>query len=541
MASHTKKTLTFWATAMIGTVLSCAAIAAECTIDSNELDRGEKKSFLICGADITSDYALDGLAESGIIAVYQQYLGRCAADVKEPGLYMVLEAERQAAPASLRIQDKQTGAALCHDLTIDVPSRQLLTAATLTQIGGAASAIHRLTITADATVDLSRSCSDGLAFPEGKWPTLSILSEADVAALEGSDKLGGGMPVCTESSLTVPVEVYGEQRYPAKIVIPTINVNGNEAEGIAYVKLPEPAWASSMKPEDAKYIDVDNIRTRYYEKGSGDALLLVHGGQPSAPGSNAWTWIQNFDDLSKSFHVYSLDRIAQGYTDNLESEEAYAHYYERVVEHLYGFIKALGLEKVSLIGHSQGGWPVTRIAVDHPELVTCLIDVDTSLVAPADPKGGAGKFYMYQTTSLHPKGGQTKYSLLRGAEFFSVTYNNITEAGAEKTLAIARSAKFAEAAAHYRSNRMSPAHPSYRVLKEALLQDLRDGKLKVPTLIVWGHNDPEGSYGSGVELFNIISATNPHSAMHVFANTGHSAFKEYPDRFNRLVVSFCGS
>ena len=111
----------------------------------------------------------------------------------------------------------------------------------------------------------------------------------------------------------------------------------------------------------------------------------------------------------------------------------------------------------------------------------------------------------------------------------------------EKSLAIARSAKFAEAATHFTNNRMSPAHPNYRALKGALLQDLRDGKLKVPTLVVWGHEDPEGSYGSGVELFNIISATNPNSAMHVFANAGHSPFKEYPDRFNRLVVSFCGS
>ena len=50
----------------------------------------------------------------------------------------------------------------------------------------------------------------------------------------------------------------GQQREPAKIVIPAVKLaTGETTEGIAYVTLPEPAWAHSMADADAKFIDVD--------------------------------------------------------------------------------------------------------------------------------------------------------------------------------------------------------------------------------------------------------------------------------------------
>ena len=38
------------------------------------------------------------------------------------------------------------------------------------------------------------------------------------------------------------------------------------------------------------YVNVNGIRTRYFDKGKGETLVLVHGGQPSAPDFNAWEW-----------------------------------------------------------------------------------------------------------------------------------------------------------------------------------------------------------------------------------------------------------
>lgn len=45
---------------------------------------------------------------------------------------------------------------------------------------------------------------------------------------------------------------------------------------------------------EAKFVDVDGIRTRYFDRGSGDALVLVHGGHFGLAGAgNGWMPIFN--------------------------------------------------------------------------------------------------------------------------------------------------------------------------------------------------------------------------------------------------------
>jgi len=517
--------------------ISASSLAAECTIDSNIIDRGEQKTLLLCGANITADYILDGLSDAKIITDYQQYIGKCDFTVNQPGLFLEVRAEDDANPASLRVLDRNTDEVLCDPIAIDVPQRIHLKDASLTNTDFGDPSIHLLSIRGEESLDLSQSCSQEMIFPQGKGPYLSLLSRQELESLsiEGSAK----PPQCTKTSINALVRIRGQQRSRAKIVIPNVRHNGEDIEGVAYVTLPPAPWQSSMKQEDAKYIDVDGIRTRYFEKGEGDALVLVHGGQASSAGSNAWSWIQNFDGLAEHFHVYALDRLGQGYTDNPKTENDYQHYYERVIEHFDGFIKALGIEKVHLMGQSQGGWPVTRYAVDHPDLVSCLVNVDTGIVSPLDPQGRVSKFYRYQSANLHPPEGPTAASIRRGMKFYSYTLNNLTEAKAQRTLELSHTPRKKEAAAQLGKLRMSAAHPDFQALKKTLLQEIEDGKLKAPTLIIWGLNDPEGSYDSGVKLFKLISSTNPETEMHVFGNAGHQAFIEYPEKFNEVVVRFC--
>ena len=52
----------------------------------------------------------------------------------------------------------------------------------------------------------------------------------------------------------------------------------------------------------AKFIDVNGIRTRYYDEGRGDVLLLIHGSRFS-PWGSANTWTRNVGGLAKKFRV----------------------------------------------------------------------------------------------------------------------------------------------------------------------------------------------------------------------------------------------
>ena len=69
-----------------------------------------------------------------------------------------------------------------------------------------------------------------------------------------------------------------------------------------------------MQKEDGQFIDVDGIRTHYYVKGNGPALVLFHGGafgHPTAADS-AFDWSTNFDALAERYRVFAIDKLGQG-------------------------------------------------------------------------------------------------------------------------------------------------------------------------------------------------------------------------------------
>jgi len=62
-------------------------------------------------------------------------------------------------------------------------------------------------------------------------------------------------------------------------------------------------------------IEVDGIRTRYFDAGVGKPLVLIHGGQYGLLYS-AYSWSSVFRILSTRFRVIAFDRLGMGFTDN---------------------------------------------------------------------------------------------------------------------------------------------------------------------------------------------------------------------------------
>ena len=521
---------------------AATAIASDCTmtastiaggsLSGSTLDRGEQKTFLLCGDGITNDAALTGLDAARINLLYRQPLRHCDVGDRRPGLFLVLHAGEDATDANIDVFNMATGRMVCGDISLAVPKRILLPDATLGPTEQVT--LHRLLLTAGDGINLTGACEAGLQFLPGPGFIVKFVE--------------GESPRCRPSGVDVDVQIIPGRQTRAKVLVHGIKISGQSGrgrsrkrqaiDGIAYIEPPPPVFLEAMAEDDAQYIDVDGVRTRYFDKGEGDALILVHGGQPSAADFNAWEWQQNFDGLAEHFRVLALDRIGQGYTDNPADLDAYADYYPLVVEHLYGFIRALGLERVHLVGHSQGGWPVARLALDHPELVASLVIVDSTMIAPAANVEQVMRFYIYMQSDLHPKSGETFESIRRGMAFFSYTKNNITEQRINRILALSKTAKYAAARDWFQSHYMSPAHPSFRVLKAQAWDEMRAGSLHVPTMILWGREDPEGSFGSGFAFFEGLQEAGADVRFHGFKNSGHVPYMEYPAAFNRLVTDF---
>ena len=525
--------------------------AEDCTIDSDSMDRGERKEFIICGENIPSNYILTGLSEAHITVEYQQHLNHCAVGSKKPGIYMVLKAEEDATTASISILDGDNQeTTVCEGLTIEIPDRLYIPEASLiglTYPGPLRFPYIWLKIKSANGIDLSQAGEEGLSFPEGKWPSLSIASLEDITKttldVVLSDAIGQQIFFCGKSSIGALVKVQGQQRYPAKIIISKVILEGGiEKEGVTYAELPPPAWISNMKDKDAKYIDVNGIRTRYFEKGRGDTLVLIHGGQAGGC-ANAQNWAPNFKYLSKYFHVYALDKVGSGYTDNLKTDEDWDNYYSLVVDHIYEFMKAVGIKKAHIIGHSQGGWPATRIALDHPEMVLSFVNSDSAM-APDEYLMETIPWMLYMAGFIIPlEENPPLQSIRKGIELWSYSMNNITDEMVQKEYEITQMPKVIEAKEQMGEREMNPAHPSFMALKQKALDEIQEGKLKVPALIIWGHDDPSMPYEAGVALYELIASNSdvPGLQLVVFDECGHSSYIEYPELFNTLIRHFCGA
>jgi 2-hydroxy-6-oxo-6-(2'-carboxyphenyl)-hexa-2,4-dienoate hydrolase len=138
--------------------------------------------------------------------------------------------------------------------------------------------------------------------------------------------------------------------------------------------------------DNPKFIDVDGVRTRYYDQGSGEVLLLVHGSHMGTPDAceSALDWEYNFDVLAQRFRVIAMDKLGQGYTGNPKSDADYTM--AATVDHAAGLLQTLRVNNVHAVGHSRGGYVVTRLTLDHPELVRSCIIVDSGTLAPGPSK-----------------------------------------------------------------------------------------------------------------------------------------------------------
>ena len=309
--------------------------------------------------------------------------------------------------------------------------------------------------------------------------------------------------------------------------------------------------SSAASMESAKFVDVDGIRTSYFEGGSGDPMVLIHGGQcGSKVSANCWRPI--FDHLASHFHLYAVDKLGQGYTDNPKSD---AHYsMEAVIQHVHRFMKTLGIQNVNLVGHSRGALPAANIATEHPEMVQNLILFNSRTLAPDDPAADRRPRAAPPPPAAAPPPptkGSIRQSLLSDPSVFHKDYVTDDYVEAELRVALLPKRKEAEKRMQELTSRWLKLNPEkvkenpriggrwwYDEVKRETWEGMKAGRLKAPTLLLWAHNDPPGRHTFGISLYNIISSVVDRTQLHVFNHCGHYAFQEYPGEVTEQMVSF---
>lgn len=117
-----------------------------------------------------------------------------------------------------------------------------------------------------------------------------------------------------------------------------------------------------------EYLTVDDARLYYEQLGAADApaLILLHGGLGHIESFNAIT-----PHLARRWRVIGIDSRGQGMSTLGGAPLTYArmqHDVERVIDHL-------ALERVTLIGHSDGGIVALRMAASQAVTVDRLVTI----------------------------------------------------------------------------------------------------------------------------------------------------------------------
>lgn len=273
-----------------------------------------------------------------------------------------------------------------------------------------------------------------------------------------------------------------------------------------------------MNPRDIDgcknlFVDVDGIATHYYEAGSGEPLILIHGG---GAGADAWgNWRGCVMDFAEHFRVFAIDMLGFGFTDKPDPAEFDYNQASRVA-HVGGFINTLGLEDVNLVGNSMGGMTSMGVAIEQSSQVDKIILM-----------GSAG---------IHaPISDELK----------SIMNYDFTPAGMEKIVRGLTNPNFnvdPEIVSYRHELSIDPAtSAAYSAImgwigeqKGLYYEEDYIRKVKQPTLVVNGKLDKVVQLDCAYKLLELID----NSTGYIIPDCGHWAMIEHPQKFARVSLSF---
>lgn len=286
-----------------------------------------------------------------------------------------------------------------------------------------------------------------------------------------------------------------------------------------------------MAADDARTerdVVVRGVRIHYVERGTGAPVLFVHGNPTSS-----YLWRNITPAIARTHRTIAIDLPGFG---GSEHPLGFGYRFDDHAAVLEAFIGELGLEGVALVLHDWGGILGMYYAVRHPERVTNVVLMSTS-VAPVRMSPVVGALLRL------PRAPLLGWLIVQRLNLFLplalragvVHWSHLTP---EVRRAYAR--PFPDAASRLPIRRWTeqlPARPGDRV--SAVLREIGEAlpAFDRPVLIVKAQRDPILSTSRARALLDVL----PHARLELVRDAGHFLQEDQPERVAELLADFLAS
>jgi pimeloyl-ACP methyl ester carboxylesterase len=234
------------------------------------------------------------------------------------------------------------------------------------------------------------------------------------------------------------------------------------------------------------YLEAGGVNTWYAEYGTGDPLLLLHGGFSDASEFGATT-----PALAARFRVITPERRGHGHTPDVPGPISY----DNMAADTVAFMEEKGIGRAHLVGHSDGANVALLVALARPDLVARLVLI-------------SGNFRFDGLVS------GLDLSELASNEFLAEAYGQVSPDGRDHFPVVAE-----------KIFRMASTEPT---LTPADL-----GKVAARTLVMAGDDDMVSAEHT-LEMYRAI----PGAELAVVPGTSHILIIEKPELCNQVILDF---
>lgn len=278
----------------------------------------------------------------------------------------------------------------------------------------------------------------------------------------------------------------------------------------------------AVSRHEVQYATINGHSRAYVRAGSGPVLLLLHG-----IGCDHRTWDAVIDDLARDHTVIAPDLLGHGASDKPRADYTLGGY----ANGMRDLLAVLGIERVTVVGHSFGGGIAMQFAYQFPERTERIV-----LVA----SGGLGRevspaIRAITTPGFHCLMGALTLPVVRHVNSAALRVLSHTRLPHTRDLGeVARVYEsFADPRARAATRHVVRAVVDYRgqVVTMADRAYLTSG---LPLCVVWGRDDdviPVSHARHAKELA-------PWARVEVMADSGHFPHRDHPGRFAQLVRDF---